>query len=240
MNRDELEAIFDRQASSYDEQWQRTAPIRDGLLLLVAALLTELPADAHILSVGSGTGEEIACLARRFPGWRFTAVEPSGAMLAVCRQKAAREGFAERLTCHEGYLETLVTTDRFDAALSFLVSQFILATEARTDFFRHIAHRLKPNGVLVSSDLAAVADGGSYDALLGLWQQVMAPDNVSPEGLSRLKATYARDVAVLPPAGVAAIIAAAGFAPPVQFFQAGLIHAWFTRKPTGNIADTYA
>ena len=71
-----------------------------------------------------------------------------------------------------------------------------------------------------------------------LWQQVMAPDNVSPEGLSRLKATYARDVAVLPPAGVAAIIAAAGFAPPVQFFQAGLIHAWFASRLTSNDADS--
>ncbi|MFN3158586.1 MAG: hypothetical protein ACE37I_04675 [Rubinisphaera brasiliensis] len=28
----------------------------------------------------------------------------------------------------------------------------------------------------------------------------------------------------------AALIAAAGFEPPVQFYQAGLIHAWFSKR----------
>ena len=45
-----------------------------------------------------------------------------------------------------------------------------------------------------------------------------------------MRANYARDVAILPPARVAAIIAAAGFDTPVQFHQAGLIHAWYTKR----------
>jgi len=57
----------------------------------------------------------------------------------------------------------------------------------------------------------------------------MAPTDATAEGLSRMKATYAKDVAVLSPASVVSIISTGGFEPPVQFFQAGLIHAWFAK-----------
>ena len=32
MREDELKAAFDRQAAGYDEQWEKMAPIRDGLV----------------------------------------------------------------------------------------------------------------------------------------------------------------------------------------------------------------
>ena len=46
-----------------------------------------------------------------------------------------------------------------------------------------------------------------------------------------MRAAYAKEVAMLPPAMVAAIIQAGGFTAPVQFFQAGLMHAWFANRP---------
>lgn len=101
MRNDEIKAIFDQQATSYDERWARTAPIREALHFLLEAVFADLPADARILCVGAGTGEEIAYLARRFPRWSFTAVEPSGAMLKVCRNKAIEGGYAERCQFHE-------------------------------------------------------------------------------------------------------------------------------------------
>ena len=51
-----------------------------------------------------------------------------------------------------------------------------------------------------------------------------------PEGLDRMRAAYDRDVAILPPGEVAAIVASGGFEVPVQFLQTGLIHAWFARR----------
>jgi tRNA (cmo5U34)-methyltransferase len=230
MHADELKAVFDQQAAGYDTQWARTAPIRDGLHFLLESVFAGLPAEARILCVGAGTGAELAHLAGRFPQWRFTAVEPSGAMLDKCRQRAEQHGFAARCDFHEGYLDTLPADGPYDAATCFLVSQFFLDSQARIDFFHGIANRLVTGGILASSDLATGAGADDYAPLLRAWLDMMAMAGIPPEGLTRMQDAYARDVAVLAPARVAGLIAAAGFEAPTQFFQAGLIHAWFSRR----------
>ena len=223
MRSDELKTAFDQQASGYDNQWAKMAPIRDGLHFLLESVFTELPADARILCVGVGTGAELAHLARKFSRWSFTAVEPSGAMLDVCRHRAEKEGFTSRCYFHEGYLDSLPGKDLHDAATCFLVSQFILEQEARSEFFRTIANRLQPRGILASSDLASEVGSNDYEALLHVWLNIMAAADATLERLERMRAAYANDVAVLPPTAVASIIESGGFEAPVQFFQAGLL-----------------
>lgn len=230
MHQDDIKAIFDQQAAGYDTQWAKTAAIRNCLYFLLESQLVSLPADARILCVGAGTGTEIAHLALKNPRWRFTAVEPSGPMLELCRQRAEAEGFAERCHFHEGYLDALPARDAHDAATCFLVSQFILDPEARAAFFRGIAYRLKPGGLLASSDLAADVNSAEYEVLLQAWMTMMAGADIPPEAIERMRKAYANDVAVLPREKVAAIIKAGGFDLPVPFFQAGLIHAWLSRR----------
>lgn len=234
MHQDEVKAIFDQQAASYDAQWARTAPIKECLYFLVGSLFAELPTDARILCVGAGTGAELAYFAQRNPGWRFTAVEPSAAMLEVCRQRAETEGFASRCHFHEGYLDSLSTGGAHDAATCFLVSQFILDRQARSEFFRGMARKLKPGGILASSDLASDLASREYEVLLRAWMNMMAHSDISPEAMDRMRKAYSDDVGVLPPVHIASIIAAGGFEPPVQFFQAGLIHAWLSRRAACN------
>lgn len=229
MNNDELKALFDQQAPNYDKQWAKMAPINNGLQFFLKSIFAGLPPDAQILCVGVGTGNEMIHLAKLFPRWRFMAVEPSGAMLDVCHQRLKKEGCLSRCEFHNGYLDTLPNVQKYDAATCFLVSQFILDQTARTAFFKQIAGSLKPQGILVSSDLASDVNSDQYEALLQLWWRVMASSDVSPEAVARMRDAYARDVAILPPATVASIIQAAGFDAPVQFFQAGLIHAWFAK-----------
>lgn len=232
MQQEEITALFDKQASSYDQQWIKLAPINDALHLLAGTLLAELPPQAHILCVGVGTGAEIRYLARKFPEWRFTAVEPSTAMMDVFRRRAEEDGISPRCTFHSGYLDTLPSNHSFDAATSFLVSQFILARDARSAFFQSIAERLGPGGLLVSSDLAGDLAAPDFHDLLGLWFRVMTDSGPfpSPEALGRMREVYSRDVAVLPPQTVREIITRGGFEPPVHFFQAGMIHAWYARR----------
>ena len=99
---------------TYDERFAAIAPMRDTLHLLTRAILGDLPADARILCVGAGTGLELLDLARAFPRWRFTAVEPATPMLNRCREKAAEAGVASRCTFHEGYLDSLPPAEPFD------------------------------------------------------------------------------------------------------------------------------
>ncbi len=233
MHDQQIKAIFDQQAAGYDERWARTAPIRDALHFLLEAVFAGLPSDARVLCVGAGTGEEMAYLARRFPRWTFTAVEPSGAMLEVCRRKAEREGFSDRCRLHEGYLASLPAQAPFDAATCLLVSQFILDPPQRSALFGAIGERLRPGGILASADLAADIHSPSYDTQLALWMHLMAAGGIATAGLEQMRAAYARDVAILPPAEVAALIAAAGFDTPLVFHQAGLIHAWSCRRMAG-------
>jgi tRNA (cmo5U34)-methyltransferase len=102
--------------------------------------------------------------------------------------------------------------------------------EARSSFFQQIADQLNPGGILASSDLSADVNSKEYEALLRVWQNIMTLADASAEALERMKAAYAKDVAVLPPTTITSIIKAGGFETPVQFFQAGLIHAWFSRR----------
>lgn len=138
---------------------------------------------------------------------------------------------------HEGYLDSLPGSKKYDAATCFLVSQFILEEPVRVGFFREIADRLTTDGVLVSADLASGADPATYPALMLAWMNMMAGADISVEKQNKMKAAYAKDVAILPPQQIASLIQAAGFDMPVQFYQAGLIHAWFAnvRQEVGAI-----
>jgi tRNA (cmo5U34)-methyltransferase len=239
MQQEEITALFDKQASSYDQQWSKLAPINDALHLLTRTVLSELPPKANILCVGAGTGTEILALAQTFPEWHFTAVEPSSAMLDVFRRRAEEHGISSRCVFHQGYLDSLPSSELFDAATAFLVSQFILERHVRSTFFQSIAERLCPAGVLVSSDLAGDVAATECQELLGLWFRVMTGSGTppSPEGIERMREAYRRDVAVLPPRDVRDIITRGGFDSPVLFFQAGMIHAWFAKRSLSQ-ADT--
>lgn len=230
MRNEELKILFDQHAVSYDKQWEGMAPIRAALYLLLESQFSSLPENARILCVGVGTGAELAHLAERFPGWHFTAVDPSGAMLDVCRQRAVQKGFLARCHFHEGYLDTLVAEASYDAATCLLVSQFLLEEGARTTFFREIAQRLKPHGILANADLASDTESPAYEVLLRSWMTLMSADGLQPDVLERARIAYASNVAILPAQQVAGLIKAAGFDAPVQFFQAGLMHGWICMR----------
>lgn len=234
MQPEELTTMFDQQAKGYDQQWAGMAPIRDALYMLLGSSFADLPDDARILCVGVGTGAELSYLAGRFPGWQFTAVDPSGAMLDRCRERASQGSFLSRCSFHEGFLDTLPLQPAQDGATCFLVSQFLLDHEARTAFFQEIASRLKPGGLLASADLASHVQSPAYEVLLQNWLTLMSSAGVQPQMLERARAAYAKDVAILPAQQVARLIEAAGFEPPVQFFQAGLMHGWFCRSRVGR------
>lgn len=230
---------FDQQsAARYDERWAPLAPLRDSLHLQMRLILQELPTDARILCIGVGTGAELLALARAFPSWRFVAVDPSAPMLDVCRQRAEQAGIAGRCEFHAAYLHELPADLRCDAATAILVSQFVTDPAQRIAFFREIARRLRPGAPLVSADLGHLP-AGQHEQLLPVWRRLQALSGATPEQIEKTMTAYGREVAVLPPAEIEAMLLQAGFSAPALFSQSLLIHAWFARRadpaaPTGK------
>ncbi|AJP57653.1 hypothetical protein UC34_12920 [Pandoraea vervacti] len=220
-------AMFDEHAATYDQTWRAMAPLRDALQLVVDNVFAPLPDTANVLCIGAGTGAEILYLAERHAQWRFTAVEPSGPMLDVFRGKAETRGIASRCVFHHGFLDSLPTDTPFDAATSILVSQFVTDPAERRAFFRGIADRLAPGGLLASADLACDMTSAAGKRLLELWFDMMS---VSPQARERASAIYGSQVAVVPPEAMDDILREGGFDQPVRCFQSGLIHAWFARQ----------
>lgn len=221
--------LFDQKAAaSYDQQTDLLAG-REALFSLMCLILSELPADARILCVGAGTGTEMIVLAQAFPQWQFTAVEPAPAMLDICRQKAEQSGIAPRCTFHEGYLDSLPASDLFDAATCLLVSQFLKQAEERSHFFRQIAQRLHPGGVLINADLVLGLSPPVYQSLIEVWLR-MRGSGWSEEDIEKMRAGWNLHIAALTPSEVEAIITAGGFDTPVLFFQTLFIHAWFSKR----------
>jgi tRNA (cmo5U34)-methyltransferase len=231
MKNQESTFAFDRErASSYDERFTALAPLRDALHLLIRLIFSELPANAHILCVGAGTGAELIYLAQNFPQWRFAAVEPATAMLDICRQKSEECGIASRCTFHQGYLDSLPASDYFDGATCLLVSHFMIQEDERSNFFQKIAARLHPHAYLVSSDLACDMDSLEYQNLLTIWLRMLIFSQVPVTEIDNICAGYGKSVALLSPQIVESIIAKSGFEKPILFYQNLLIHAWYARR----------
>ena len=231
MTNQEPAIVFDKErASSYDERFARLAPIRDALHLLIRQIFSELPADANILCVGAGTGAEIIYLAQNFPQWRFTAVEPAAPMLDICRQKAEECGISSRCTFHQGYLDSLPTSNSFHAATCLLVSHFMMQQDERSNFFRQIAARLHPNAYLVSSDLTCDMDTLEYQSLLEVWLRMLKFSQVPAAEIDKFRSSYGKNVALLSPQEVESIIIKGGFSSPTLFYQTLLIRAWYSKR----------
>lgn len=118
----------------------------------VSALTAQLDghASASLLHVGVGTGAELLPYTRfDVPGWRFTGVDPSDAMLAVARTRLEAEGLLARTHLHAGELHTLPDGPPFDGAQMMGVLHHVDGDEARVALLRETTRRLAPGAPLV-------------------------------------------------------------------------------------------
>ncbi|MGE0494596.1 MAG: class I SAM-dependent methyltransferase [Vulcanimicrobiota bacterium] len=214
------------QASTYNDRYERLAPLKDVLHLCAARVLEPLPPQARVLVVGAGTGNELLYLAEHFPAWQFTVVEPSEPMLAVCRERVEQAGIAGRTTLVHGFLED-VAVEPHHGATSFLVSHFLTERDRRLGFFRAIAARLHPGGVLVNADLTH--GGEDHEQVMDLWFRTLSYSFPESFQVDNYLEHFNREVSLLADDEIRRLLVEAGFRQPTLFLKTLMINAWFAR-----------
>jgi tRNA (cmo5U34)-methyltransferase len=230
MSENKMVSFDMERAILYDQRNSKLSALSASLHLQMRTILSGLPPDANILCVGVGTGTELLYLAKEFPSWQFTALDPAEAMLNLCKQKAIEADIDQRCTFHCGYIDSLPAAKPFDAATSILVSHFLTDKADRVNFFSEIAARLRSGGVLINADLSYDTSAPNYPTLMAKWLQLLKSADWPANDVDKLPEVYKEHVAMLPPAEVESLLEQAGFNAPILFSQSLFIHSWFSHK----------
>ncbi len=222
--------FFNTNASkSYDEKNRALAPIADNMHFLIRLILKDVPENSRILCVGVGTGAEIFSLAKEYPEYTFVGVDPSEAMLEVCRARVAEAGIADRCEFIHGYIHDVPAEASFDAVLSILVGHFI-KKEERLSFYQNVHQRLKTGGYFINTEISFDLESPEFPLMMKEWEKVQTLMGATPESIASLPRAFKEVLTVLPSSEVEDIIRDGGFKLPVHFFQSFMISGWFAKK----------
>lgn len=225
------EFTFDAErAAKYDGMFAPMSPLKGALHLLTRLAFADLPDDARVMSVGAGTGSELMYLAAAFPTWRFTVVEPSASMLAICHKRIAEADIGDRCTLHEGTVDTLPPGPPHQAAVAHFVSHFLVEPGSRQAFFADIAGRLEPRGHLVVADIAGSKDDADWPAMVRLFDPGLALCGMDAPARADYWKSLGRNVALQSVGAVAELIGAAGFEQVTHMCRMLHMHGWHARR----------
>lgn len=187
-------------------------------------------AAAEILVGGAGGGaREIVTAGGLEPGWRFTAVDPSPAMMDLTVRRLNQNGLIARTEIHLGYIDDLPVQRRFDAATLIGVLHHQRGDEAKLALLKSIAARLKPGAPLILA-------GNRYSyaskpLLLAAWGERWRMNGATPDEVKAKLGVILQGAD--PPTSEEAVVALldkSGFESPVEFFSSLFWAAWFTRR----------
>jgi tRNA (cmo5U34)-methyltransferase len=149
-------------AEGYDVQIRRLIPHYDEMIATGLEVLAALvPADAHVLDLGGGTGALSWAVLNGLPGARVTVLDVDADMLAEARRRLA--GFGHRVSLHRAsFLDPLPAAD---AVVASLALHHVHDLENKTALYRSIYDALSPRGVLLNLD-AAVTEGARLNSLV--------------------------------------------------------------------------
>lgn len=214
------------------ERFERAAansvPGREHAMRMAAALLaSRVPEGGSLLSVGTGSGLELALLASVRPDWTLTGVDPSAPMLGAARDRLTREGLIERCTLTLGIVDQIPAAPAFDGATCLMVLPLLPDNGAKAALLAAIAARLKPGAALVFTSPYTM-DGQAEMAVAWRWfQRGMGHSEAEIETLA---AQVQREIHFASEDRLMDLASQAGFLPPRRFYQALWFGGWIADK----------
>lgn len=221
----------ENRAAKYDRRIRMIIPAYETLHQMVNHLLSPLlPVDAHMLVVGAGTGMDIITCGTANPQWTFTAVEPSEAMFAACRDNIAASSLRTRVQMHCGYINDLSTDLKFDAATAILVSHFIQDEQEKLIFFSTISDFLRESSPFIVADLHGDKDREDFQLLIKSWKHLFSRLDVSEKDVEEAFNHIQRDISFISEHHYKKLLEESGFGHITNFYRAYLFGGWICRK----------
>ena len=163
---------FDRKiATEYDKGIRRNLPTYDPMLRLSQTFLrANLRENASLLIIGGGGGNELKAFGPTNPGWKFTAVDPSTAMLEVAKTKVKQMEIQHRVELINGTILDIPQEDSFDAATCILVLHFIPDVDEKLALLKKIRSHLKPGAPFVLVSKFGSPNNQEFKEIVTLWK----------------------------------------------------------------------
>lgn len=158
-------------AAEYDKGVRRTLPTYDPMLRLAQTFLrANLKDIASLLILGGGGGNELKAFGPTNPEWKFTAVDPSKAMLEVAKRKAELMEMDNRVELINGTIEDVPIGNSFDAATCILVLHFIPEVDDKLALLKKVRAHLKPGAPFVLVSKFGDPASSEFRELVTLWK----------------------------------------------------------------------
>ncbi|WP_421989059.1 SAM-dependent methyltransferase [Roseococcus sp.] len=215
-------AKFDARAHEYQLQSRIALAGYDACHELTACMLAAKlgsGSSAHVLVAGAGGGaREVLTAGALEPGWRFTAVDPSQAMMDIAVTAIDAAGLLGRTSTKLGTVDDLPSEAVFDAATLIGVLHHVPGDAGKLALLRSISSRMKPGAPLVlAGNRLAYED---HQLLLTAWGERWRMMGASP---SEVEAKLGKILqGADPPASEAEVerlLTAGGFGNPTWFFS---------------------
>lgn len=165
-------AMFDAIAGRYDLVNRVLSFGNDTRWRKKTVTALQLPADAQVLDLATGTGDVALCIARMHPESRVTGLDPSEGMLAVGREKVAAAGLLERVTLVQGDAEKLDFPDRTFHGVTIAFG--IRNVPDRSRALREMRRVCRPDGRIAILELSEPS-GGVLGALARFHVHTLVP-----------------------------------------------------------------
>ena len=203
-------------------------PGYDASHAMAAVLLRDRIGDAgHILVVGAGGGVELSVFAGECPGWKFTALDPSGEMLGQAKIKLETIEASDGVTWVQGVVEDS-PAGPFDAATAFLCLNF-LPEDGRLATLREIHSRLKPGAPFLMIGGCSDKNSARFEDDLRIYAAFARRNGAPPDVVERAVRMQRESVYYVPPEREVALMEEAGFADPRLFYAGLWVFGWIAR-----------